>query len=99
MIPLSRGVVDQQCPSGQDAHAEGREGFTHPSPATVFHCRTCQRLTIPLVTYGSAWAKFSATEGESPLKRITAPSAGSASAPPRTSSPRRLAAHASSRGA
>src|SRR4029453_7411152 len=52
-------------------------------PTTVVHSRTIHRFTVPLVTYGSVLAKFSATSGDSPLKSNTAPSIGLANAPPK----------------
>src|SRR5437867_3612451 len=67
------------------------------SPTTVVHGRTRQRVTSPCRTYGSAAANASAAAGESPRKSTTTPSAGSANAPPRTNSPRAIAARAKAR--
>jgi len=79
------------------AQAGGFTGVAAADPATVFHFRTRQRVTRPLRTYGSRAANASAVAGESLENSRTAPSTGSSSAPPRTSSPRSCAVHASAR--
>src|SRR6266540_2881631 len=64
---------------------------------TTVHGRTVHFLIRPFRTYGSALAKRSAADGSSALNTRIARSAGSASAPAMTSSPRACAAWASFR--
>jgi hypothetical protein len=66
-------------------------GTSAPSPRTVAHARTRHDVTRPFWTYGSPAAKASAAAADGPRNRRTAPSTGSAGAPPRTRSPRRWA--------
>jgi len=75
------------------APASTCQGGHDPSPTTVVHFRTPQRVTSPLVTYASALAKSSTSWEEGPRNTSTAPSTGSARAPARTTSPRSNACH------
>lgn len=50
----------------------GSTGAAVPSPITVVHSRTYQRLTRPFRTYESARANASAAAGVEPWKRSTA---------------------------
>src|SRR5439155_4044326 len=81
----------QACALPIGAH---RTGELASAPTTVVHGRTRHRVTSPLVTYGSARTKRTAGSADSPLNNNTALSAGSASAPPRTNSPRSTACQA-----
>ena len=69
----------------------GGRGWAAPSPTTVVQSRTFQSVTRPPVTYGSSFANcldHGLCEGAE--KNSTAPSTGSAKAPPSSSSPRAM---------
>src|SRR5262245_10768875 len=67
------------------------------APMTTFQGRTDQRVTSPLVPYGSALANRSAVSALSARNTSSAPSGGSPRAPASSSSPRACASRTSSR--